>query len=225
VEGDRLLPTLQVALDLIDLFKAVKLASQIAVETKCENIWIEAGTPLIKKWGTLAVEALKKTTGCFVVADTKTMDTGALEAKMMFDAGADAVTVLSLADDKTIRDAAEEAHARGRLLIMDLINNPNPIKRAIEAYGLGVDIVLYHMGIDVQLKRNMSVAAMIDEIKMIREKAGGKIAVAGGIKHQDVPRLLDAGVEIIVVGGAITRAPDPLASTLRFLEEIKSRGS
>ncbi len=213
---------LQVALDLTDLFKALKLAVEIANATKCINTWIEAGTPLIKKWGTLSVEALKHVTNCFIVADTKTMDTGALEAEIMFKAGADAVTVLGLADDSTIKEMVETSRRYNGVVIADLINHPDPFHRALELDEIGVDIILYHVGIDVQKKRGITAIKLLDEISRLAGKLRkARIAVAGGIKPGEAGKLVDAGAEIVIVGGAITRSSKPVEETLKLLHEIQ----
>lgn len=47
-----------------------------------------------------------------VFADLKTADTGALEAEMAFNAGADLVTVMGAVDDATIIGAIEAAKKR-----------------------------------------------------------------------------------------------------------------
>ncbi len=224
----RVEPVLQIALDIPDIFKALKLAAKISERLGCENIWVEAGTPLIKNWGTLAVKALKQVGECFVVADTKTMDTGRLEAELMIKAGADAVTVLGLADDQTIREAVEAARRRGRMIMVDLINHPDPVNRAIAVDKMGADIVLYHVGIDTQRRRGITATDMVEEIKMLGKRINARIAVAGGIKHGGAKPLVEAGAGIIIVGGAITKAEDPLASARKFLEEIlgaKTQGS
>jgi len=213
---------LQVALDTDDLHRALSLAAKLSFETKCENLWIEAGTPLIKAWGIHSVSLLKNITGCIVVADTKTMDTGGFEAEIMLRAGADVVTVLGLADDSTIIDALEKTRSYNKLLAVDLINHPKPFERAFELDRLGVDIILYHIGIDVQKKRGITAAVLIEEIKSLRNRIKAKIAVAGGIRHGQAAPLVKAGADIIIVGGAITRAQDPVKSTKMFLEEIRN---
>lgn len=214
---------LQIALDTNDLFKALKLALRIEEELDCKGIWLEAGTPLIKAWGTLAVTALKEATGCFIVADTKTMDTGSFEAEIMLGAGADAVTVLGLADDSTVKGMIDTARKHGKLVMADLINHPKPVERALQLDELGVDIILYHVGIDVQEKRRITIADMVDEIRELKRMIRARIAVAGGIKHGKAKPLADAGADIIIIGGAITKAENPVESTRKFLEELEIR--
>lgn len=220
MEVDIVRPILQIALDVDDLFKALSLSTSIVAELGCKNIWVEAGTPLIKAWGRIGINVLKKTTNCFLVADTKTMDTGAYEGEIVLSAGADAYTVLGLADNSTILEAVRKAHEYNKLLIVDLINHPNPYKRALELDKLGVDVILYHVGIDVQRNRGLTIDRLINEIKELKKSINAKLAVAGGIKHGRARPLVDAGADIVIVGSAITKSDNPVESTKKFLEEI-----
>ena len=75
------MPHLQVALDLMQLNRAVAIARE-AVEGGAD--WIEAGTPLIKSEGAEAVRALRREFPSLkIIADTKTMDTGSFEVEIM----------------------------------------------------------------------------------------------------------------------------------------------
>lgn len=213
---------LQVALDLTDLDKALDIAIKLSMKLDKDKVWIEAGTPLIKSWGRIGVKLLKDLTGFFIVADTKTMDTGGLEAELFYKAGADAVTVLGLADDSTIIEAVHKKNEYGKTLIIDLINHPNPVKRAVEVDKLGVDVILYHVGVDVQLRRGVTASTLINELKEIKRNVSSKIAVAGGIKHGEARRFIEAGVDVIIVGSAIIKSDDPIKSAEKFLEEIYS---
>ncbi|HPP12329.1 MAG TPA: orotidine 5'-phosphate decarboxylase, partial [bacterium] len=78
---------LQVALDFVDLPRALKVAGE-AVAAGVDLL--EAGTPLIKACGLEAVRVLRREfPGTKIVADMKVMDTGRLEADIAFKAGAD----------------------------------------------------------------------------------------------------------------------------------------
>ncbi|MCC6011025.1 MAG: orotidine 5'-phosphate decarboxylase, partial [Desulfurococcaceae archaeon] len=125
-------PILQIALDLEELVKAVDVATKITSSLKCENIWLEVGTPLLKSWGKIAVRSVKELTKRFIVADTKTMDVPLLEAKIVRRAGADAFTVLGVADNETLIEASAAKKEHGILLIVDLISSRDPYKRALE---------------------------------------------------------------------------------------------
>ncbi|MEM2234815.1 MAG: orotidine 5'-phosphate decarboxylase / HUMPS family protein [Desulfurococcaceae archaeon] len=214
-------PTLQVALDLIDLAEALKIALELSSNLPKEHLVIEAGTPLIKSWGTLAVELLKKMTNAVVFADTKTVDVGKLEASMFFDKGADIVSVLSAADDSTIKSMITEASVRGRYVAADLITSTDPIRDSKRLIELGANIIVYHIGIDVQVSRGITAGEMIKEIEEIKKlNANFHLAVAGGLRPGTVKPLVTSGVDIVIVGSAITKSKDPLSTTRELMKEL-----
>lgn len=213
-------PVLQIALDLEELVKAVEIATKISSAFKCENIWLEIGTPLLKSWGKIAVRSIKELTKCFVVADTKTMDVPLLEARIVRSAGADAFTVLGVADDETLLEAITAKRELGALLIVDLISSRDPYKRALEVAKYEPDVVLFHIGISVQRARGVTVAQLVEEAIKVKEEVEVKIAVAGGLKPGIIRPIVERGVDIIIVGSAITSAKDPVEVTRAILNEM-----
>uniref|UniRef100_A0A7C2BL90 Orotidine 5-phosphate decarboxylase n=1 Tax=Thermosphaera aggregans TaxID=54254 RepID=A0A7C2BL90_9CREN len=211
---------LQVALDLLELTKAVEISTRIVSAVTCENLWIEVGTPLLKSWGKIAVKALKNITDCFIVADTKTMDVPEVEGTAVFSAGADAYTILAVADDEVVKEGVRFAHEKGKIVIADLINHPNPLKRGVELANYGVDVLLFHIGISVQKARGVSGKDLINEVRELRRLVSSKISVAGGLKPGDIKPLIDSGVDIVIVGGAITKSPEPENVVKQILEEM-----
>ncbi|MCS7128150.1 MAG: orotidine 5'-phosphate decarboxylase / HUMPS family protein [Desulfurococcaceae archaeon] len=215
-------PALQVALDLIDLTEALKIALELSLNLPREHLIIEAGTPLIKSWGTLAVELLKKITNAIVFADTKTIDVGKLEASMFFDKGADIVSVLSTADDSTVKSMIDEARARGKYVAADLITSKDPLMDSKRLIELGTSIIVYHIGIDVQLSRGITARDLIKEIEEVRKLSlSPYLAVAGGLKPGTVKPLVASGVDIVIVGGAITKSKDPLSVAKELMKELE----
>src|SRR3989304_5642011 len=92
-------PVLQLALDFVDLDRALKVAHE-AVEGGVD--WVEAGTPLIKSEGVDAVRALRREfPDRTIVADMKIMDAGRMEVEAAAKAGANIVDVLGAAPDAT----------------------------------------------------------------------------------------------------------------------------
>jgi 3-hexulose-6-phosphate synthase/6-phospho-3-hexuloisomerase len=82
---------LQVALDFVDLDRALNVAQE-AIAGGAD--WLEAGTPLIKSEGLDAVRALRqKFPDCTIVADMKIMDAGRIELEAAAKAGANIVDV------------------------------------------------------------------------------------------------------------------------------------
>ncbi|NLN09406.1 MAG: bifunctional hexulose-6-phosphate synthase/ribonuclease regulator, partial [Methanoculleus thermophilus] len=142
-------PTLQVALDLLELDRAVEIAEE-AVRGGAD--WIEAGTPLIKSEGMQAVRVLRERFPEHeIVADMKIADTGAVEVEMAAKSGADIICILADADDTVIAEAVRSARKYGVRIMADLINVDDPVTRSHELAKLGVDYINAHVGIDQQM--------------------------------------------------------------------------
>ncbi len=219
-------PLLQVALDLTDLGRAAELAVLISHRYPRDRVIMEAGTPLVKAWGAIAVSMLKDACGTLVFADTKTVDAGVVEAELMYSAGADIVSVLSLADEGTIGGMLQYARKRDKLLAVDLINNPRPLETARSLIEAGADIIIYHVGIDVQKRLGLTAADLsrdIESLVELRNEMGSRtlIAVAGGLKPGSIGGLIDLGADIAIVGSAITKARDPLEAVETILHEMR----
>ena len=124
------MPVLQIALDLMQLNRAVIIAHE-AVDGGAD--WVEVGTPLIKSEGAEAVRTLRREfPGKKIIADTKTMDVGGVEVEIMAKAGANIITVLGLSEDSTIEEAVMAGRKYGAEVMVDMINVPDKVKRSIE---------------------------------------------------------------------------------------------
>ncbi|HHF58600.1 MAG TPA: bifunctional hexulose-6-phosphate synthase/ribonuclease regulator, partial [Thermoplasmatales archaeon] len=166
---------LQVALDLINGHRAIQIAKE-AVEGGAD--WLEAGTPLIKSEGLEIVRKLKKEfPDKTIVADMKTMDTGALEVEIASKAGADVVCILGVADDETIKEAVRASRKYGTKVMVDVIGVDNKVKRAKELEKLGVDYICVHVGIDEQMRGENP----IEITKEIVKNIDIPVAIAGGL--------------------------------------------
>jgi 3-hexulose-6-phosphate synthase/6-phospho-3-hexuloisomerase len=195
-------PILQVALDEVELARAVQIARE-AIEGGAD--YLEAGTPLIKSEGMDAVRALKKAfPGHVIVADMKTMDTGAAEVEMAAKAGAGIVSVLGASSDVTIEDALRSARKYGVRLAVDLISVPDPAARAVRLQEIGVDIVGVHVGVDQQMVGQDP----LDVLREVRKAVSATIAVAGGLDAGTAAAAAAIGADIVVVGGNIIRSKD-----------------
>lgn len=207
-------PILQVALDLLNEHRALKIADE-SVEGGAD--WLEAGTPLIKSEGMKIVRKLKQNhPERIIVADLKTMDTGSLETEMASKAGADIVCILGVADNETIKEALKSAHRYGSKIMIDLIGVKNKVKRAKELEKIGVDYLCVHVGIDEQMLGKKP----LDIIKEIYNETNIPIAAAGGINSETAVDSVEAGANIIIVGGAITKAKDVKLATSEIKKSI-----
>lgn len=206
---------LQVALDLLSTDAAVSLLNEIAPYVDI----IEVGTPLVKIEGLEVLREIKsRWPDKFLFADLKTMDAGALEAELALNAGADAVSVLAVAADRTIAGAVNAANKLGKSVVVDLIGVPpkQRLTRINELQKLGVETVELHAGLDEQAQEGYSLPALLATI----EGAEVKFAVAGGITLDTVDIVAAAGAETAVVGGGIYNAANPAATAKSLKEKI-----
>jgi bifunctional enzyme Fae/Hps len=207
-------PYLQVACDIVDLNKLTSVLRELPEN---DHLIIEAGTPLIKKFGLSVLSEIRKIKPhAFIIADLKVLDTGNLEARMAADATADAVVISGLAPAATMEKAIAEARKVGIYSIIDMLNVQNPAK-VIEKLKVKPDIVELHRAIDVE-----ETSHAWGDIPAIKKAAGGKllVATAGGIRVNVVKDALKAGADILVVGRAITASKDVGHAADEFIEQL-----
>ncbi|WP_321430156.1 bifunctional 5,6,7,8-tetrahydromethanopterin hydro-lyase/3-hexulose-6-phosphate synthase [uncultured Methanolobus sp.] len=208
-------PYLQVALDNPNLPVIQNIVKQIP---KSDHVILEAGTPLIKRYGVDVISKLREIRpDAFIVADLKTLDTGNLEARMVADATADAIVVSALAPIATMNKAIEEAHKTGIYAIMDTLNCDDPVA-VLKQLDVLPDVVELHRGIDIEETEHAW--GNIDEIKALSPKI--LVAVAGGVRINTMPQALKAGADVLVVGRAITNAKDVRQVAEKFIEGLNN---
>jgi len=204
---ERQIPRLQLALDFETLDDALAVAQEAAPFVDI----LEAGTPLITSEGMKAVQALKKAhPDKLVCADLKIADAGYLEVKLAAKAKADIITVLSDAYDNTIKEALRAAYDFNVEIMIDLIMSRSPpITLAglmdIHYKDVKIHYALVHSGLDQVSRR----APLLELETIARIRDHPKLAIAGGIRDTDIPKILAYPLDIIIVGGGITRAKDP----------------
>ncbi|HXY87772.1 MAG TPA: bifunctional 5,6,7,8-tetrahydromethanopterin hydro-lyase/3-hexulose-6-phosphate synthase [Candidatus Acidoferrales bacterium] len=205
-------PYLQVAFDLTDLSAVLSVMDKLPIN---DHLVLEAGTPLIKRYGLGVIREMRKVRpSSFIVADLKILDTGNLEARMAADETSDAVVVSGLASTTTIDKAIEEANKTGIYVIIDMLNVDKP-EVVLKSLKNKPDVVELHRAIDVE--HTSHAWGNITNIK----KYCKLVAVAGGIREDNIGEALTAGADILVVGRAITAAKDVEGAARIFLEGLK----
>jgi bifunctional enzyme Fae/Hps len=208
-------PYLQVALDNPNIEAILSVVNQLP---KSDHVILEAGTPLIKRYGVDVISRLREVRpDAFIVADLKTLDTGNLEARMVADATADAIVVSALAPVATLNKAIEEAHKTGIYAVMDTLNCPDPVAVLKQLKELP-DVVELHRAIDIEHTEHAW--GNIQSIKALSPRI--LVAVAGGIRIDTMPDALKAGADILVVGRAITNAKDVRQVAEKFIEGLNN---
>ena len=211
---------LQIALDDITYEGALTLLGQIADSIDI----IELGTPFAYTYPLSAIGELKKAhPGKEVFADYKILDGGEFMANLAFGAGADMVSVSASAHEGTIAGAVKAAKKQGRKVLADMMGLPleRIAERSAAAARLGADYLCVHTSLDVK--------DADDPLACIREaKRGAKgkalVAAAGGIRLETLPRILEAAPDLVIVGGAIIKSPDPKETAARMAELVRGRG-
>lgn len=209
-------PKLQMALDDVSIERAMELVD----ETYGSIDIVEVGTPMIIKYG---VEPIRKIKDAFpdleVLADTKIMDAGFYEAQEAFEAGADYVTVLGVADDGTIRGCGDAARKYNGQVVADMICVNDLEERAFQLEKLGVDFVAVHVGVDQQAKGRTP----LDDLKVLKKAVkNAKVSVAGGIAADTIKQYRQFDPNVIIVGSGLVHHEDPKSEAKRLKEELES---
>ena len=207
---------LQLALDDLSLEAAIALVARVRDHIDI----IEAGTPLIYGYGMEAVRALKaRFPEKQVLADMKIMDSGAWETEEAMTAGADYVTVLGVSEDATVRNCLETAGRYGREVVVDMLCVPDLPGRIRELEALGVQGLAVYTGVDQQAAGRTP----LDDLRRMTACAKkAKISVAGGIRPETVAEYAAYRPEVVIVGGGILHAPDPVAAAAAIARQLRA---
>jgi bifunctional enzyme Fae/Hps len=217
-------PYIQVALDLDNMDEMERIINSLPDR---ERILLEAGTPLVKKFGVGIVGKIRELRkDAFIIADLKTLDVGRIEVKMAADETADAVAISGLGTVESIDKAIHEAQKQGIYSILDMMNVDNFVEK-LQNINYKPDIVLLHRNVDLETmkaERGEDVSEMTEwgNIKEIKELIGknGLVAVAGGITPSKVNEALESEADVIVVGRYIIGSRDVRRAAEDFLEHL-----
>lgn len=161
-----------------------------------DRIIIEAGTPLIKRYGTDVIRELSYLHQ-YVVADLKTMDRGEAEVILSKNAGASAVVGLGLAPLETIDVFIKSCKLNNLDSMLDMMNVEQPIKVLRRLKKLP-DVVILHRGVDEE-KYNRNKPLPFIQINKIRSSFQTLISIAGGDTIREVQSAIFNDANIVVV--------------------------
>ncbi len=208
-------PLLQVALDCLDRDEALWRAETVKDFAEI----LEIGAALLKKEGVRIIDTLKQTyPDKLIFADTKTVDLGRFEAQIVFEVGADIMSVCGVASDETIENAIHEAHSHEKKVLVDLIGLGNSYRQIKRLSFLRPDYLAVHTGIDERKTNN----DLFEKVEIIAQISPIPLAISGGILLDDVSYLLVFHPAIIVVGSAIFSTDNPRKTTERFWNSINT---
>jgi 3-hexulose-6-phosphate synthase len=192
-------PVVQLSLDLTSIEEAIDTAA-IAVEAGVD--WLEAGTPLLLAEGLHAVEKLHARFPQHpIVADLKTMDGGYLEAEMMARAGASFVVVMGRAHEATIRRVIEAGRDFDIRVMGDNLAAGNRVECAKWMAGLGVDVIVHHIGFDE--RRMVRGLSPLDELDDVIRAVPVPVQAVGGLSIDQAIECARRGAPFVVVGAPL----------------------
>ncbi|MHA1579876.1 MAG: bifunctional 5,6,7,8-tetrahydromethanopterin hydro-lyase/3-hexulose-6-phosphate synthase [Candidatus Freyarchaeota archaeon] len=208
-------PYLQIALDNPSLEQAIRVIRELP---RSDRIILEAGTPLIKRYGVSVVSKLREVApDMFIIADLKTLDTAQVEVDIAYDETADAAVVSGLASTESIDRFIYEANRLGIYAIIDFMEVKDPIEKLKSLKKLP-DVVIIHRAIDVEATGEKPKWHLIKEINEAFKGHKMLFAVAGGIRPDTAVEALKAGADILIVGRYITQSKDIERSAREFIE-------
>ncbi|RXS11497.1 3-hexulose-6-phosphate synthase, partial [Staphylococcus saprophyticus] len=191
-------------IDLLNKEDAAELANKVKDYVDI----VEIGTPIVINEGLPAVQHLNDNIDSVkVLADLKIMDAADYEVSQAVKFGADIVTILGVAEDASIKAAVDEAHKHGKQLLVDMIAVQDLEKRAKVLDDLGADYIAVHTGYDLQAE-GQSPLESLRKVKSVISNS--KVAVAGGIKPDTIKDIVAENPDLIIVGGGIANAEDPV---------------
>ena len=208
---------LQLAIDLLNKEEAVELAKKV---TDYVDI-VEIGTPIVINEGLPSVKHMSENINdAKVLADLKIMDAADYEVSQAIKFGADVVTILGVAEDASIKAAIDEAHKNDKQLLVDMIAVQDLEKRAKELDEMGADYIAVHTGYDLQAEGQ----SPLDSLRTVKSVIkNSKVAVAGGIKPDTIKEIVAEGPDLVIVGGGIANADDPVEAAKQCRDAIEGK--
>ncbi len=210
---------LQLALDFDALERATEFLSIVGEYVDI----IEIGTPLLASEGMHAVQKIKQMyPKKEILCDAKIMDGGETISEMAFQAGADIVTVLGITNNATIQGAVQTAGKYGKMVCADTlgIRASELPRRTKELESMGVQMVAVHTAHDLQ----DCIAAPIEALKVIQQNLHSEkcqSVISGGVKIEDMDQIRVLQPDVVIVGGGLIDADDPVATAKAFAKAMK----
>jgi 3-hexulose-6-phosphate synthase/6-phospho-3-hexuloisomerase len=110
---------------------------------------------------------------------------------------------MAVSDDGTIKEAIRAGQQYGAKIMFDMMSVEDKPARGKELQEFGADYLCIHVGIDEQ----MTGGNPCYELKKVAKAVDIPVAAAGGLNSETVPAAMDNGAGIVIVGGAIIKAP------------------
>ncbi len=186
-----------------------------------DRILVEAGTPLIKKYGLRAIREIKSyLPGMYIVADLKTADLGEREAEQAARAGANGAVCLGVAPIDVINNFVAACKKFKIDAMIDMMNVSDPLM-VLKQLKSQPQVVILHRGVD---ETETDRAKMIPYYQINKIKGNFKtmVAVAGGDSVRDVQSAFLSSADIVVLWKQFYKFEGDIAGLAKeFLQQVK----
>jgi|GEM_PF-1763273 len=192
-------PVLQIALDLVDLDDAMKLANE-AVATGYVD-WIEVGTPLIKSEGLRAVRRVKENFPDKKIVVDMDVIGHPFEFEAAIDTGADIILISGIAPEDIIQKCVKESRKTGIEIMVDLTRVPSPLDSSQRLEDMDIDYLLVNF----------------DDLEKISNYVVTPIAVTIDSDTKKAADAVDLGANVIILSESIAKT----TNVQEVLKDIK----
>ncbi len=204
---------LQIAFDLLDLNKALDLASEVQEYADV----LEVGTLLIFRHGELAVRLFKeKFPQKIILADTKIVDRGKEATQLFAHAGADWITVMAGTSRNIIHAVTQAAHELGKRVMLDLLDASSLGQSALEAKSLGADALLFH-----RPYTEGGQVTLTESWDMVKGNTQLPVFIAAPLTRESVSEVLAINPTGIILSSVITQSDNPAEEARYFHAALK----
>lgn len=169
-----------------------------------DRIFIEAGTPYIKREGMNGVRTIRSMWGGQIVADLKTIDGAEQEVQMARAAGATAATVLGSSPSEALDLFVDQCEQAGLIAMIDMLGVKDPLKTLMRMRRPPAVVVL-HRGRDEENTQGKVI--QYRHVNRIHSKFDVLISAAGGVDLKEARSAIFNGANIVVVN--LVRPGDP----------------
>lgn len=197
-----------------------------------DRIILEAGTPLIKRYGIQAVRQIDDWYSrylaskgvndfkSYVVADLKTMDRGEAEVIMAANNGASAVVALGNAPIETLNTFIDACEKYNIDPMIDMMNVENPASVLYQLKRVP-PIVVLHRGVDEE-RMNREKQIPLFDIRRVKGSFDIMISIAGGDTIREVQRSIFNDADIVVIWKSIYENNEETLGLINdFFKEIR----
>lgn len=161
-----------------------------------ERIWIEAGTPFLKRVGLDGVRLMRRMWRGIIVADMKTTDGAEDEVEMVAQAGANAITVMGSSPTETLNYFILHCVQHGLLSMIDMLGVDDPLG-VLLPLRQPPDVVVLHRGRDEETTRGKVI--QYRHVNRIKSKYDVLLSAAGGVDLKEARSAIFNGASIVVV--------------------------